>query len=337
MIAFIAAACGLSALVLLLLLRPLVFACRTRSSRLTLAGVALAVPLGAGALYGAIGNTDALGGHTAAAAQDPQIQKMVADFAAKMEQNPGDGKGWLMLARSYKVLGRTADAQRAYERAGDFIDGDAQELANYADVVATVAGGKFTDRATQLIDKALKVDANNTMALWLAGSAAYEHGDMPSAVDRWQKLLTLVPPDSDDARELRAAIVQAGGTPPAESGPVAVAAGSGASVAGTVELDPKLQAAPGATVMVIARVPGERVPVAVMRAPASSFPLAFTLDDSVSMSPQSRLSSVAEVEVEARISKTGQAMPQAGDLLSAPQVVKVGAKNVRLKVENVRG
>jgi cytochrome c-type biogenesis protein CcmH len=335
MTSFIAAAAGLSLVVLLLLLRPLVFGAQARSARYTLAGVALAVPLSAGALYGVIGNTEALGGHTAAAKNNPEMQKMVAAFAAKMEQNPADGKGWVMLARSYKVMGQSLDAERAYERAGDFVDTDAQELANYADVVATNAGGRFNEKATKLVEKALKVDPANTMALWLSGNAAYERGDMPAAVDRWQKLLALVPADSDDARELRAAIVQAGGTPPAET--KMASANPAASVTGTVELDAKLKAAPGDIVMVIARAPGQRMPVAVMRAPASAFPLVFTLDDSLAMSPQARISALAEVEVEARISKTGQATPQAGDLTSAVQVVKVGAKGVSLKVASVRG
>jgi cytochrome c-type biogenesis protein CcmH len=333
MTAFIAAAAALSVLVLGLLLRPLIFKRQAAMPRMTLAGVALAVPVAAAALYGVLGNANALNPNAAPSA-DPQIAKMVAVLADKLEKNPGDKKGWVMLARSYKVMGRPIDAEKAYEKAGDFIDGDAQELANYADVVATNANGHFNDKATNLIEKALKADPNNAMALWLAGTAVYESGDKTRAVQIWQKLLAMLPPDSDDARDLRGAIEQAGGTVPAQQ--TAVAANPNASVTGTVELDPKLKAAPGDVVMVIARLPGQRMPLAVMRVPATSFPLPFTLDDSLAMSPQARISSATEVEVEARVSKSGQATVQQGDMLSPVQTVKVGAKGVSLRVDKLR-
>jgi cytochrome c-type biogenesis protein CcmH len=88
--------------------------------------------------------------------------------------------------------------------------------------------------------------------------------------------------------------------------------------------------------MVIARVPGTRMPVAVVRANASELPLKFTLDDSLAMSPQARISAAAQVEVEARISKTGMAQPESGDLMSAVQTVKVCTKGLKLKVNKVR-
>lgn len=337
MTAFIAAAAALSVVVIGLLLRPLLFKRETAMPRRTLAGLALAVPVAAAGLYGVLGNANALDPSTASV--DHQMEKAVDALAAKLEKKPGDKKGWVMLARSYKVMGRPVDAERAYERAGDAVDNDAQELAHYADVVATNAGGHFNDKAVKLIEKALKADPNNAMALWLAGTAVYEGGDAKRAVEIWQKLLAMLPPESDDARELRGAIVQAGGKVP-EAAPVAAAAAPSnpnASVTGTVELDPKLKAAAGDIVMVIARAPGQRMPLAVMRVPATSFPLAFTLDDSLAMSPQARISAASEVEIEARISKSGQATAQPGDLQSPVQTVKVGAKGVSLKVANVRG
>jgi cytochrome c-type biogenesis protein CcmH len=116
-----------------------------------------------------------------------------------------------------------------------------------------------------------------------------------------------------------------------------VAAASGGVLKGVVELDPAIKdkASPQDIVMVIARKPGMRMPLAVLRQSASSMPMPFTLDDSLSMDPNSKLSSSPEVEIEARISKTGLAMPNAGDLLSAPQTVKLGANNVTLRVAKV--
>jgi cytochrome c-type biogenesis protein CcmH len=78
------------------------------------------------------------------------------------------------------------------------------------------------------------------------------------------------------------------------------------------------------------------MPVAVVRANASELPLKFTLDDSLAMSPQARISMSSQVEVEARISKSGISQPESGDLISALQTVKLGASGVKLQVNKVR-
>ena len=251
-----------------------------------------------------------------------------------------------MLARSYKVLGRTADAEKAYDKAGSFVDNDAQLLASYADTAATNANGDFSGKPARLIEKALKVDPNNPMALWLAGTAALRAGQKPQAVQIWQRLLPMLAPDSEDAKMLQAAIVEAGGQPSTAAGaaPAApansksAAAGAAAEVAGVVELDPALRDKMGAddTVMVIARPVGARMPLAVLRQRASSVPLKFTLDDTLAMNPQALLSQAGEVSIEARISKSGLAMPASGDLISDAQTVKVGAHGITLKIDRVR-
>lgn len=316
-----------------------------RAPRKTMIGVAIAVPIVAGAMYLLLGNPAAMSGvgadglpagHGQVATQ-ADLEKMIAALAAKLENEPTNYKGWSMLARSYKALGRPVEAQRAFEKAGSFIDDDAQALASYADVVATNNGGSLAGKPTELIDKALKVDPANPMALWLAGTADFEAKNYKKAADTWEKLIAMLPPGSDDSRMLEGAINDArskGGLPPRAS--TAVAA-SGSVVKGVVELDPAIKdkAGPQDIVMVIARKPGMRMPLAVLRQSASSMPMPFTLDDSLSMDPNSKLSSSPEVEIEARISKTGLAMPSAGDLLSAPQTVKLGANNVTLRVAKV--
>ena len=319
-----------------------------RAPRKTMIAVGLAIPVVAGAMYLLIGNPGAMqaGGATAAGApaghgqlataQD--LEKMVAALAEKMEKEPGNLKGWAMLARSYKAMGRPLEAQKAFERAGSFIDDDPQALASYADVLATNNGGTLVGKPMELIQKALKVDPQNPMALWLAGTAQFEAKQYPQAVATWEKLVAMLPPGSEDARMLEGAITDArskGGMPAAKA-TTAVAA-TGAHVQGTVELDPavKAKASPQDVLMIIARRPGVRMPLAVLRQSASEMPMKFVLDDSMSMDPSAKLSSVPEVEIEARISKTGLAMPNAGDLLSPAQTVKLGANGVTLRVSKV--
>lgn len=311
--------------------------------RKTMIGIAFVVPVVAGALYLLIGTPAAMDpvATQAAAAGHGQItnpqefERMVTALAEKLEKDPSNGKGWAMLARSYKAMGRPAEAQKAFERAGTFIDDDPEMLASYADVVASNLG-TLAGKPTQLIDKALAVDPNHPMSLWLKGTAAFEQKKYQQAIGTWEKLVAMLPPGSDDVRMLEGAINDArtkAGLPP---GAVAVAP-AGTSIKGVVELDPalKAKASPDDVLMVIARRPGTRMPLAVLRKRAAELPLQFTLDDSLSMDPNSRLSSVAEIEVEARISRTGLAKQEPGDLLSQAQTVKLGANGVALRVAKV--
>lgn len=265
------------------------------------------------------------------------VEKMVSALSVKMEQNPDDLKGWVILARSYKALGRIGDSEKAYERAGAYIDNDPQLLADYADVAANNASGNFAGKPQALINKALKLDPNNMMALWLAGAAAFSKNDFRGAVQFWQHLAQMLPPNSEDAKIIESSIAQArteGHLPGADK----QAPSNSQSVSGIVELkaDLKSKVKPDYVVMVIAKAPGVRMPVAIMQAHASELPLQFVLNDSLAMTPNALISNLKEVTLEVRISKTGQAMPEPGDLYSTTQTVKVGTKNLKVLVDQIR-
>jgi cytochrome c-type biogenesis protein CcmH len=264
------------------------------------------------------------------------VEKMVAEFAAKMEKDPDNLKGWAMLARSYRILGRNAEAANAYARAGSFIESDPQLLADYADVLAANANGNFAGKPQQLINKALALDPNNLLALWLSGTAAFNAQNYKSAVQSWEKLAKQLPPETDEARAIAASIAEArnkGGLAPA-SVPVISNQGVSGQVGISSALQSKVKA--GDTLMVIARKPGERMPVAVLKTAVTAFPISFVLNDSLAMSPNALISQLPEVSVEVRISKTGMAMPESGDLISVPQTIKVGTTNARLLIDQIR-
>lgn len=326
-----------------------------RPPKKTMWVLGLMLPVVAITLYALLGSPATLdpnGPQHAVTAQD--VNLMVEGLAKRLESDPSNLQGWTMLARSYKMLGRNVEAEQAFVRAGAFLDNDAQLLAIYAELAASNANGDFSGKPSLLIEKALRVDPKNAMAQWLAGAAAFKSNQFDAAIRIWERLSPQVEPDSDDARMLQesltAAYAAVGKANP--QGPITSAATSSpgndanpaakssvnASVSGVVELDAalKAQALPTDTVLVIARVPGSRMPVAVLRAPASTLPLKFMLDDSLSMSPQARLSGASEVEVEARISKSGMAQAESGDLISAVQTVKVGAKGITLSVNKAR-
>ena len=264
------------------------------------------------------------------------VEKMVTEFAAKMEKDPSNLQGWVMLARSYRILGRNEDAVKAYERAGSFIDSDPQLLADYADTLAANANGNFAGKPLRLINQALKLDPNNLMALWLSGTAAFSTGNYRSAVQTWEKLASQLPPNSEEIKMIEGSIAEArskGGL-----APKAAIISSAKAISGQIELasDMKSKVKQGDTVMVIARQVGERMPVAVLKIPVAQFPMSFVLNDALAMNPNAPLSKLTEVSIEVRISKTGMAKPETGDLISAAKTIKVGAENVRLLVDQVR-
>ena len=264
------------------------------------------------------------------------VEKMVEEFAAKMVKEPDNLKGWAMLARSYRILGRNTEAANAYARAGSFVDSDPQLLADYADVLAANANGSFAGKPQQLINQALAQDPNNLLALWLSGTAAFNAQNYKAAVRSWEKLAQLLPPESNEARAIAASIAEArskGGLAPASTPGI-----SNQGVSGQVEITPELKSKikAGDVLMVIARKPGECMPVAVLKTPVTTFPINFVLNDALAMSPNALISQMSEVSVEVRISKTGMAMPEAGDLISSPQTIKVGTTNARLIIGQIR-
>ena len=262
------------------------------------------------------------------------VEKMITVFAAKMEQDPTNLQGWAMLARSYRILGRNEEAAKAYERSGNFIDSDPQLLADYADVLASNANGSFAGKPLKLINQALKLDPNNLLALWLSGTASYTAGNYKAAVQTWEKLAQQLPPGTEDARSIEASIAEAR----AKGGLTSQASVGTKGISGKIEIaaDLRSKLKSGDIVLVIARKPGERMPVAVLKVPVSEFPMSFSLTDALAMNPSAPLSQLSEASIEVRISKTGMAKPEAGDLISTPQTVKVGANNIRLVIDQVR-
>lgn len=177
----------------------------------TLLVVALVLPLMAATLYAFLGQPQALSLNPAMMSGAPaatpsvtadEVERMVAGLAAKLEKEPNNLQGWAMLIRSYKALGRLEQAEQAYDKAAPYIGQDAQMLADYADISAANAGGQFTGKPQRLIDQALRADPKHPLALWLAGTAAFNRQDDVLALKYWETLQTLLPPDSEDAKTM---------------------------------------------------------------------------------------------------------------------------------------
>lgn len=318
--------------------------------------LAVALPVLAAALYTLLGAPAALDPQARVAAPaapvtPDDVEKMIATLATRLEQQPDDPKGWAMLARSYRVMGRLPQAQAAFERIDrDTLERDPALLMDYATVLATLAQGDLEGRPLQLANRALELDPDNLVALSLTATAAFNRGDFAASATGWKRLLALVPAGSEDARWLEQRLAESGGaavptgaTPaPAPTAPVgtdAVKPAAATRIRGRVSLAPALAAStrPDDTVFVFARpAQGGRMPLAVQRARVADLPLDFELDDSMAMSPQSRLSSAADVRIEARVSRSGSATPAAGDLIGLGPVVQPGASGVAVQIDQLR-
>lgn len=159
--------------------------------------------------YGILGNPKALDPVQTAAPQEmtpEKINEMVASLAEKLKANPDNMPGWLMLARSYKSMGRYDEAVQAFAKAEKAISDDPDQLASYAEAVAMANGKGINGKALQLIERALKVDPKHAHSMFLAGAAAMEAGDNKKGLSYWEPLLSQVEPGSEVDQMLRSGI-----------------------------------------------------------------------------------------------------------------------------------
>ena len=336
----------------------------------TIAVMTIGVPLLAGVIYARIGQPEAVMASASRGMQADtdgvtveQVETLVKQLAERMESRPDDVQGWTLLARTYAAMQRFPESSAAYAKAVKLAPQDAQLLTDHADVLAVLQGQKLAGEPARLVAQALVLDPTNLKALALAGSGAFEAQDYAKALGYWTRARELAPPGSDFANGLdssieaarkalppgtqvaaavtasaSAAAVTAVPTPPAAPASTAGAAGA-TSVSGRVTLAPALaaKAAPTDVVFIFARAAeGPRMPLAILRKTVADLPIDFTLDDSLAMSPAMTLSTHPLVVVGARISKSGNAMPSAGDLSGQVTNVKTGSTGLAIVIDTVQ-
>ena len=288
--------------------------------------LAFVVPLLAAGVYFAVGKPAALQGDPEAVTA-AQVEAMVGRLAARMQENPEDIEGWKMLGRSYSVLGRFEEAADAYAKAAVRAQRDAQLLADFADALAMARGQSLEGEPEKLVLRALEIEPNNLKALALAGTAAFGRNDFAGAAAYWERMLPHVPPDSEDARTIRENVAEA-----------RKLTGTASSIlTGTVTLASALKekASPDDVVFIFARaVEGPPMPLAVARTRVRDLPYEFRLDDSMAMTPAAKLSAFPRVVVGARVSKSGNAAAQPGDLQGASAPVANNASAVDVVIDS---
>jgi len=249
------------------------------------------------------------------------MEQLVAGLAAKLQEEPENAEGWFMLGRSYMSMGRYSEAANAFKRAHDLVGDEPTVMLRYADALAMAQGGRIAGEPFELIKRALQLKPEDTTGLWLAGLGYEEQGQYEQAVQHWRKLEAMMQNDPASLNEVRNLIARAeqklGSTVKVETAPAKPAAASSVALKVNVSLDAALKDKVSAedTVFIFARaMEGPPMPLAAVRKQVRDLPLTVTLDDSMAMMPQMKLSNYAKVLVGARISKAGTVTAQSGDL-----------------------
>jgi cytochrome c-type biogenesis protein CcmH len=293
----------------------------------------------------------------------PDMDQAVSGLAERLKQQPDDLEGWMLLGRAYKTMERFGPAREALANASRLAPENPDVMVEFAEAQVLASDTRrFEGEALQMLKRAVELQPDSQRGLWLLGIAAYQREDFAAAAATWERLLASLPPDAEpraslverigDARQ-RAGMAplpatESAGTiaPPTAAAAAGVAtpapapaAADGPRLTVTVDISPALKARVGASdvLFIYARAAqGPRMPLAIQRLPAASLPVTVTLDDSTSMMPALKLSTMPQVVVGARISKSGQATPQAGDFetFTAP-IANTHAETLHLLIDKV--
>ena len=303
------------------------------SPRRVVAAIMLVLMLASGvALYKYYGNWR-VGAEGVEAASTQAVVDMVAALDRRLHTPAGqnDLQGWTMLGHSYMIMGRYADALEAFSHARSLSrDADSQIMSSYAEALTLSDPSAFMDKALPVFEQVLKADPRNVQALWYGGLGALQRGDKALAVSRWNAILAQGPPP-DYRRYIVKAIADAGGTTASAAGP--------ASISLHVSLDAALakDLSPDTTVFVYAQAKegADGPPLAVRRLQVKDLPLDIKLSAQDAVVPGRSISGHAELRLTARISRSGTAAPQAGDLVGRGEWLNTSGKPVQIVIDTV--
>jgi len=320
---------------------------------------------------GALDFVDTQSAGTDEAFTPEKLADMAVELNKRLVQEPNNADGWVMLARVERSLSHFEVAEKALSKALSLSDNDDVQIER-AEVLAQINHGSFKGEPWAIIQKVLKANPDQGNALLLAGSAAFTENRYTDALKYWQKVQRLVAPSSADAAALAEAIAKAqeragiktsaapsslksespvisnnSASPPnvqsSEGAQTSLdkgkdkqkSASHAAQLVGRVLVSSALASKTHPTdIVFIYAVPvsGSRMPLAMIKTTVDKLPYYFELNDTNAMNPAATLSSVDEVMVKARISVSGNAMPQPGDFGVTIGPVKVGAQNLNLTI-----
>jgi cytochrome c-type biogenesis protein CcmH len=259
------------------------------------------------------------------------IEKMLNQLEQRLINEPDDVDGWMMLTNSYATLERYPEALRAVNNLYRLKNNDPTVLIRYADILSMTNGGIYTGRPTELINEALRLDPENKNGLWLAGLAANERGDIENSIIYWQRLVSKLEQGSNQRQQIEKYIQLAkqhieGGkkkksNTDKQEYKIQVNVSLSANLISEVNSED--------TVFIYAQaINGSQMPIAIIRKKVSDLPIQATLDDSIAMMPSNKLSDHKQVKLTARISKSGNATAEPGDLIGRLDTIQTDTNKI---------
>lgn len=295
----------------------------------------------------------------------PEMDAAIAGLRARLQQNPEDVDGWMLLARTLRATQQFSEAAEVLERAHGMDPDNPLVMVELAEAwVYLTADGRIEDRSIALLERALTINPDLQKGLWLMGTAAMQRGEYAVAGEFLQALLVQLEPGSDVYNtvqsQLNDARSKAGMTPGADSPvmpemtaaePQEASADAPEMTAGApletgtwtgTDLDISasegaIQAASnGAVLYVMIRDAAVAMgpPIGVRRIINPTLPLQVTITDRDSMMQERMISSLSEVQVQARLSLSGSPAAKPGDWQSAKQVIPLtSSATVELSID----
>jgi cytochrome c-type biogenesis protein CcmH/NrfG len=247
----------------------------------------------------------------------------------------------IVNADTARIKNDLAAASADYRQLVDMHEMTADTWADFADVTASLNGNSLVGAPEKYLQAALNLDPQHPKALWLLASLEHATGQYTQAVSTWKKLTTTLGPDSPNVKLIAANLAEDQQLADSRAPDQKMAPTSGVAVRGEIVLSDALRAKvpAGLTLYILAKsVDSPGPPVAVLRTTTGSWPVKFELNDALAMFPERKLSTAGKVTVEARISKSGQATPQSGDLQGVTEPLNAAeGKPVRIVIERVIG
>lgn len=325
--------------------RPIIASFR---SRLPVLALAVALPLCALVIYHTVGaKTDweiyNLAMERAHATEQQQHislgEELISKLQDRLESRPDNSQNWYLLASVASEVGDHDEAVRAYRRVLEIEPDAPQVMAELAQALFLRAGNTITPEVSKNTQMALQLNPRMPTALGLAGIEAFQSGAFQTAIDHWQLAVSQLDPKSSASIALSGAIARAktaleksGSASPKEK-PKAV---EGPAIRVSVTYDKTLiKARPEDQVFVYARAwQGPKMPLAIRKLKVSDLPIRIELNKSMSMASGMDLGSFPQVEVVARITGSGSAIPQSGDwqASSGPIILAEHTGTVSLKI-----
>lgn len=314
---------------------------------------------------GASAGSSSSSSHAAAGAPPATMEELITRLRERLASNPEDGEGWFLLAKSYMAQEDYAGALEAFEKTHEIIGDHPAILLGMADASAMLKDGNLIGKSSEYIDKALQIEPDNSTGLWLGGMASQQNGRFQQAVDRWSQLIPRLGNDPTALQQVQSLIdnavaeasqngidvvvkqIESTAALPSINNPDSIAvkpaqnpetgsAGQAPAIKAWISIDASVQnrVSPDDVVFVFAKASsGPPMPLAAYKTTVSDLPMEVTLDDSMAMMPQMKLSAFEEVVVSARVSRSGQPRAMPGDISSELITVQLdGIVGVELNI-----